>query len=234
MAWTCRGGRLVLVVALAAAVTVPAAAEAARSCPHAGDPAGRTAAAPLRRAVVCLINRRRRRHRLPAVHSARLLARAAFRHARDMARHHYFAHDGRDGRGFDHRIARTGYLRGRRRWSLGETLAWGAGRVTPAALVRTLMHSPPHRAVILARRFREIGIGLLPRSPYRRRGATLVVDFGVRGPRGRHGGPQRDRHGRRRPPAERGDHGGHDAPADRGRHGRHGGPEREHHGHGRP
>ena len=67
-------------------------------------------------------------------------------------------------------------------WSLGENIAWGgAALAEPAAIVRMWMHSPPHRANILSRRFREIGIGVavgVPLRGARYRGATYTTDFG--------------------------------------------------------
>ena len=81
------------------------------------------------------------------------------------------------------RLTRTGYMRGARAWTVGENLAWGSGtRSTPREIVAAWMHSPGHRANILQRRFREIGIGVVFDSP---RGssataATYTTTFGAR------------------------------------------------------
>jgi uncharacterized protein YkwD len=42
------------------------------------------------------------------------------------------------------------------------------------------MHSPPHRANVLSRHFRDIGIGIAPGTPQhgRHSGATYTTDFG--------------------------------------------------------
>ena len=100
-----------------------------------------------------------------------------------MVRRDYFAHDSLSGATFVDRIRRTGYLKGRRAWVVGENLAWGSDdRSSPAAIVRAWMKSPGHRTNILQRRFREIGIGLAhgapdaPASP----AATYATDFGAR------------------------------------------------------
>jgi uncharacterized protein YkwD len=59
------------------------------------------------------------------------------------------------------RVRRTGYLAGAGDWALGEDIGWGTAQLgTPAAIVQSWMSSPPHRAVILGRRFREVGVGI--------------------------------------------------------------------------
>ena len=72
-----------------------------------------------------------------------------------------------------------------RGWSLGENIAWGTGRLATAAQIhRSWMNSPGHRANILQRSFREIGIGIETGVPVRlsaaQSGATYTADFGVR------------------------------------------------------
>ena len=58
---------------------------------------------------------------------------------------------------------------GGRRIAAGEALAWAQGRLaTPHAIVRAWMHSPPHRAVLLGRGYRDVGIGVALGSPYGR------------------------------------------------------------------
>jgi uncharacterized protein YkwD len=149
---------------------VPAAAPAA---PAAGDqcagadldPAtlGRQAAA---RVTVCLLNRERRAHGLPALVSDRRLARAATQHSRDMVARQYFAHVSLSGATFASRIAQTGWLRNRASWVIGENLAWGSGSLaTPRAIVASWMTSPAHRANVLQFRFRHVGIGISLGAP---------------------------------------------------------------------
>jgi uncharacterized protein YkwD len=132
-----------------------------------------------RDATLCLLNRVRARHGLPPLRLNAKLARAARRHSRDMVRHRYFAHDSRDGRSPFERMRATHYVPRNRSWWLGENIAWGGGALgEPAAIVRAWMHSPPHRANILSRRFRDIGIGIAPGAPTGGRGATYTTDFG--------------------------------------------------------
>jgi uncharacterized protein YkwD len=99
-----------------------------------------------------------------------------------MASKRYFSHNSLNGSSFVDRIRRTGYLRGARSWNVGENIAWGSGRLsTPRAIARAWMNSPGHRANILSRSFRSIGIGIASGTPSGGGGATYTTDFGRRG-----------------------------------------------------
>ena len=79
------------------------------------------------------------------------------------------------------RLHRARYLPARH-WLVGENLASVRGRAgTPSAIVLAWLRSPSHRANLLARSFREIGIGAVPGqptgAPY---GVTFTANFGVR------------------------------------------------------
>ena len=131
----------------------------------------------LRNATVCLLNAERRARGLGRLRLSDALTRAAYRHARDMVVRKYFAHTSPSGRTFISRIRATGYMSRARRWTVGENLAWGAGtRATPAAIVRAWMRSPAHRANILNRSFREIGLGIALGAP--RRGYSQAATYG--------------------------------------------------------
>jgi len=180
-----------LVLALAALLLVPASAAAeqpprrqdhrhalgACSASHA-----KVRAAAIRRsrdATLCLLNRVRTRHGLAPLRLNAKLSRAARRHSRDMVRHRYFAHNSRDGRSPFDRMRATHYVPRNASWWLGENIAWGSRSLgAPAAIVRAWMHSPPHRANILSRRFRDIGIGIVVGAPIGGAGATYTTDFG--------------------------------------------------------
>jgi uncharacterized protein YkwD len=144
---------------------------------------GEVSKAAMASATVCLVNSERRERGLRALKLNRRLSRAADGHADDMVRRDYFAHDSLSGASFVDRIRRTGYLSGPRAWVVGENLAWGSGdRSSPTAIVRAWMNSPGHRANILQRRFREVGIGLEVGAPQRPPGpaATYATEFGAR------------------------------------------------------
>jgi uncharacterized protein YkwD len=188
-----------LAVALAAAAylvawTTLGSATAQASCAHASAAPAGAGAARFDAGVTirCLVNAQRRRHGLPPVLSSRRLRHAASGLAGDMVRRKFFSHVTPGGSTVHSRVRRTGYLARARSWALGETLAWGeASNATAAALVNALMHSPPHRAIILDRGFREVGVGIafgVPEPGSHAAGATIALDFGRRlvRPRARH------------------------------------------------
>jgi uncharacterized protein YkwD len=128
----------------------PTLATTARSCPGARRRSGRRRAS----AVRCLVNRARARAGLRGFRSSAALARAARRHARDMARRRYFAHQRAGGPSLAGRARAAGW-----RGGVGEAIAWGCGaRGTARATVRAWMASPPHRAILLSSA-RAVGIG---------------------------------------------------------------------------
>ena len=100
-----------------------------------------------------------------------------------MAERNYFSHQSRDGSSFLDRIRRVSYLPSSGAWSVGENLAWGSESLaTPKEIFRAWMHSSGHRANILDRRFREIGIGVVVGAPVGgvANGATYASEFGFR------------------------------------------------------
>jgi uncharacterized protein YkwD len=131
------------------------------------------------RATLCLLNGERAKRGLRPLQRDRRLARAADRHVHDMVAHRYFEHDSRNGDSFADRIRGTGYLSRVSSWVVGENIAWGSGGSSSAeAIVRAWMDSPGHRANILNRRYREIGIGTTPGSPRGGSGTTYATEFG--------------------------------------------------------
>ena len=174
----CRLRRLVALPALFAAVAAPATASAA--CPGADTAPKKLGEAGVRRATLCLLNRQRAAQGLASLQANRRLAKAALGHSKDMVAHRYFAHESRSGAPFTARIARTGWTRSRHRYILGENIGWGTGDLaTPRAMVRAWMHSAPHRANILERRYHVIGVGVAFGIPVAGSGgATYSTDFG--------------------------------------------------------
>lgn len=127
-----------------------------------------------RKAVRCLVNHARNRAGLRGFRRHGSLARAATRHARDMARRRYFAHQRMGGPPLERRTRRAGW-RGR---NVGEAIAYGCRRsATPVAIVRMWLASPPHAAILLSRSLGRAGVGSA-RPPLRCRGATYVLVAG--------------------------------------------------------
>jgi uncharacterized protein YkwD len=167
------------VLAALAALAIAPQSAAAAGCANAGADPNAVSVAVVQKATLCLLNEQRRANGVRSLRENRQLDLASVRHAKDMARRHYFAHGD-----FVGRIRATNYLSGARSWSVGENIAWGAGSyATPAGIVRMWMNSPPHRHNILNGGFHEIGIGIArgtPRSGLSD-GATYATDFGTRG-----------------------------------------------------
>ena len=103
-----------------------------------------------------------------------------------MVRRGYFDHLAPDRTRVADRVERTGYPDGVRAWRVGEVLAWGQGReASPVRTVRAWLRSPPHRAVLLDRAFRDVGLAVVPGAPGAdlHGAATAVAVFGRRGHR---------------------------------------------------
>jgi uncharacterized protein YkwD len=181
--WTRRAGLEVVLFLAAAAASSSPAATAQASCAHAAAQPAHLSRPAADHALQCLINDARRAHGLRPVRAERHLGSAAQGHASAMATQDFFAHDAPSGETMQNRVERAGYLRGARAWWLGEALAWGRDAMgSPVAILRGLLGSPPHRAILLDPRFRDLGIGVARGAPSGRgRGAlTVTLDFGRR------------------------------------------------------
>jgi len=140
-----------------------------------------------RGATLCLLNAERQKQGLPPLSANPQLTKAAQNYSRAMVRGRFFDHVSPNGSTLLSRVRRgTRYLRGARSYSLGENIAWGSGSfATPGETVRGWMDSPGHKANILNRRFRHIGIGVAQGAPDDDQGmpaATYTTDFGRRSP----------------------------------------------------
>ena len=133
-------------------------------------------------AILCLINAERTRRGLRAVRLSAPLSSAALAHSNDMVAQDYFDHVSPNGKTARHRVLRSGYFRGGGGW-VDEALAMGwNSRSSPRQFVRMLMGSQAHRSILLSRRARDVGIGLVLGAPTidMPGGATLTLDFAHR------------------------------------------------------
>jgi uncharacterized protein YkwD len=112
-----------------------------------------------REQVLALLNAERTSSGLPALRRVQALEQAAQAYSEAMMRATaggpvFLSHLGPDGSTLGRRVGATGYV-----WySLGETLA--AGQKSPQQLVAEWMSSPLHRANVLSREYRDIGLGV--------------------------------------------------------------------------
>lgn len=144
-------------------------------------------ASALRAATLCLLNQERSKRGLKALARNPQLEKAAQNYTRAMVREGFFDHVGPGGSTLLSRVRRgTRYLKGARRYALGENIAWGSSTyATPQETVQSWMESAGHRANILNRKFKHIGVGVVAGAPEDAQGmpaSTFTTDFGYRSP----------------------------------------------------
>jgi len=131
------------------------------------------------------INLTRGRHGLRSLRLSAALTAAADQHSQSMAQKGYFSHDSANGSSFFKRIASFYTYRGYSNWSAGENLLYSTPDIDPAGALRLWLNSPEHRANLLNRNWREIGLGAVHSSAapgvYGGDEVTIVTaDFGFR------------------------------------------------------
>jgi uncharacterized protein YkwD len=157
--------------------------KAPTSCPNADLMPNARNLDAVRLAIVCLHNQIRGKNGLPLLQGNSRLRRAAEGHSAEMVSERFFQHTSPSGADMVDRILDAGYVRADRGWLLGENLEWGTGSLaTPRGAVDAWMRSPGHRANVLKRGFRHLGVGISLGTPTGGpgKGVTITVDFGAR------------------------------------------------------
>ena len=133
-------------------------------------------------ATVCLLNEERAAHGLDPVRENTALTRASHAYSQRLVAESFFAHEAPDGTDVVDRLTATGYIRPGSGWEVGENLAWAQGALaSPANVVKAWMESPGHKANVLTRSYREIGIGIVLGTPKAGPdGSTFTTNFGRR------------------------------------------------------
>jgi uncharacterized protein YkwD len=108
--------------------------------------------------VLAEVNGARRQRGLRPLRLSTPLSHAAAFHSRDMARRGYFSHNSASGTEFWRRVRRFYGSHGYRSWAVGENLLWASPDLNSSTALSMWMASPPHRANLLSRRWREIGL----------------------------------------------------------------------------
>jgi uncharacterized protein YkwD len=113
------------------------------------------------------------------------LRAAAAAHSAQMATRGYFEHSSANGTPFWRRIERFYRARGYRDWGVGENIAMGSPGLDAHEALAEWLRSPPHRANLFSRSWRDAGIGAVfaPSAPGCFHGSpTMLVtlDFGER------------------------------------------------------
>ena len=108
-----------------------------------------------------LINHARTHRGLAPLRLHAALTCAALAHSRDMMDRAYFSHSSPSGATCGARARRAGYAAdGCRSWAVAEVIGWGRDSAgTPLAVFKSWMRSTGHRAILLGRRWRDVGIG---------------------------------------------------------------------------
>ncbi len=142
-------------------------------------------AAAIDKSILCLVDQIRRAHGLPVLHANGALGSVAASQAVTMVKADYFADIRPTGQTPLALVTVTSYPEHTEAVAVGQNIAWGTGGLaTPAHIVAAWMASPPHRANILSREYRDAGVGVTPAVPSVLRvghqGATYAFEFGVR------------------------------------------------------
>jgi uncharacterized protein YkwD len=128
-------------------------------------------------AMYCGVNTVRRVYKLGAVRGNGRLNRSSLLKA-NAVRRCGFTHTP-CGMSFSYTFRRAGYLPAR---AFGENLAWGQSDYgSPLHTLGMWLHSPSHRANLLAGRWRDLGIAVERGRIFGRDGVALwVMEFGLR------------------------------------------------------
>jgi uncharacterized protein YkwD len=111
--------------------------------------------------LLALVNKQRAKYHLTQLRVNTRLTYAARAHSAEMGAEKYFSHSSASGEKWSSRIIRYGYTqKGFSYWRAGENIYYGSGlNSSPCLVIKAWMASKAHRAVILTKAFRDIGIG---------------------------------------------------------------------------
>jgi uncharacterized protein YkwD len=127
-------------------------------------------------ALLCLMTEQRAKFKLKPVTNSKRLSAAALTHTRAMILGQFFAHQGPKEPALVARLRKVKYS-----GAAGENIGAGAGSLgSPAAMVDGWMHSPLHRANLLSKRWKAVGVGFVAQYPVKTLAqpvATYTTDF---------------------------------------------------------
>jgi len=110
-------------------------------------------------ALRSLVNATRAHYGLYGLRRSAALDRSALLKAEEIRSCRSFSHTP-CGNSFTRTFQQAGYFRGRVR--IGENLFWGSGGLgTPSSAIAAWLKSPPHRANLLGRGWRDVGVGMV-------------------------------------------------------------------------
>jgi uncharacterized protein YkwD len=148
-------------------------------CPSALALPGSVSVATMRSSVLCLLGVVRQVYGLPALKSNKRLRTAAQRHAADMVRRNYFAHDSPDGHDLEDRLRKARF---KIRSIVGENIGAGTDRYgSPLGVILGWFYSAGHRRNMLDKDFKQAGVGLAPGMPYESGSDAVTYDLTLAG-----------------------------------------------------
>ena len=179
---------LVTLVAMglsAVSLTAPASARTDRWVRVSSGATASSGVSALEAAVLANVNQIRAQHKLPSLRLSVRLSAAADQQSKAMAAKGFFSHNSSDGTAFWKRIRRYYTDRNYRYWSVGENLLWSSPDLDAAQALDMWMKSPEHRANLLKKSWREIGLSAVhvDAAPGAFQGLDVTIvtaDFGVR------------------------------------------------------
>lgn len=179
-------GALLLSVGGATVAPPTAKAKKVNHCKVYGDKDPRKAKrVKLKKSMLCFINRERASRGLVKVKfKVKSIHLASQRYARHMQKTNCFSHNCPGQPAMVKRLKNAGYPgKGKNLVFAAENLAWGSGSLgTVRSIFRAWMNSPGHRANLLAKNARDVGIGILPGtvSDPGSTGGVYTLNFGKR------------------------------------------------------
>ena len=129
------------------------------------------------KALLCVMNEQRKLAKLKPLKNSPRLGKAAITHTRAMIAGGFFAHQGPKEPALKARLRKVKF-----RASAGENIGAGGGALgSPVGMVNGWMHSQLHRANLLSKSWKYVGIGFIAKFPIKGGGApvgTYTTDFG--------------------------------------------------------
>ncbi|HVW66581.1 MAG TPA: CAP domain-containing protein [Candidatus Peribacteraceae bacterium] len=121
-------------------------------------PSGSSSLDQDRQKVFQLVNQARAQAGLPAYTYNNILQNSAQAYAQKMNSENFFSHVAPDGQTLNDRMHASGYYQpDGRNYYYGENIA--VGQTSPEQVMHDWMNSPEHKAAILSKTYKEIGIG---------------------------------------------------------------------------
>jgi uncharacterized protein YkwD len=150
-----------------------------------GPTSSSSSVSALEAAVLANVNQIRASHGLRALRLSNRLSAAADQQSEAMGAKGFFSHNSKDGTAFWKRIRRYYTDRNYRYWSVGENLLWSSPDLDATKALDMWMKSPEHRANLLNKNWREIGLSAVhfQAAPGAFQGLDVTIvtaDFGVR------------------------------------------------------